>query len=123
MQGLNVFGYVRSYGDPFRQTDNHMRLYQKPCARVNSGFEYLGVEKLEFKISHYEISKMKLKGMQVKNKKVPTFPLKILDSVLRYDIIEVKVGKMHFNTYIYLKEGEENATVISGMFEKIWNGL
>lgn len=70
-----------------------------------------------------EISKMKLKGMQVKNKKVPTFPLKILDSVLQYDIIEVKVGKMHFNTYIYLKEGEENATVISGMFEKIWNGL
>ena len=66
---------------------------------------------------------MKLKGMQVKNKKVPTFPLKILDSVLRHDIIEVKVGKMHFNTYIYLKEGEENATVISGMFEKIWNGL
>ena len=31
-----------------------MRLYQKPCARVNSGFEYFGVEKLEFKISHYE---------------------------------------------------------------------
>ena len=49
---------------------------------------------------------MKLKGMQVKNKKVPTFPLKILDSVLQYDIIEVKVGKMHSNTYIYLKEGE-----------------
>ena len=66
---------------------------------------------------------MKLKGMQVKNKKVPTFPLKILDSVLQYDIIEVKVGKMDFNTYIYLREGEENATVISGMFEKIWNGL
>lgn len=104
-----------------------MRLYQKPCARVNSGFEYFGVEKLEFKISHYaniyEISKMKLKGIQVKNEKVPTFPLKILDSVLQYDIIEVKVGKMHFNTYIYLKEGGENATVISGMFEKIWNGL
>ena len=34
--GLNVFGYVRSYGNPFQQTDNHMRLYQKLCARVNS---------------------------------------------------------------------------------------
>ena len=39
-----------------RQTDNHMRLYQKPCARVNSGFEYFGVEKLEFKISHYVLT-------------------------------------------------------------------
>ena len=78
---------------------------------------------IKYIMNIYEISKMKLKGMQVKNKKVPTFPLKILDSVLRYDIIEVKVGKMHFNTYIYLKEGEENATVVSGMFEKIWNGL
>ena len=34
--GLNVFGYVRSYGNPFQQTDNHMRLYQKLCAGVNS---------------------------------------------------------------------------------------
>ena len=31
-----------------------MRLYQKPCARVNSGFEYFEVEKLEFKNSHYD---------------------------------------------------------------------
>jgi len=28
-------------------------LYQKPCARVNSGFEDLGVKKLEFKNSLY----------------------------------------------------------------------
>ena len=30
-----------------------MRLYQKPCARVNSRFEDFEVEKLEFKNSHY----------------------------------------------------------------------
>ena len=33
-----------------------MRLYQKPCARVNSGFEDLEGEKLEFKISHYGVA-------------------------------------------------------------------
>ena len=46
--GLNVFDYVRSYGNPFQQTDNHVKLYQKPCARVNSGFAIFGVKKLEF---------------------------------------------------------------------------
>ena len=46
--GLNVFDYVRSYGNPFQQTDNHMELYQKLCARVNSSFAIFGVEKLEF---------------------------------------------------------------------------
>ena len=46
--GLNVFDYVRSYGNPFQHTDNHVKLYQKPCARVNSSFAIFGVEKLEF---------------------------------------------------------------------------
>ena len=36
--GLNVFDYVRLYGNPFQQTDNHVELYQKLCARVNSRF-------------------------------------------------------------------------------------
>ena len=35
---LNVFDHVRSYDNPFQQTDNHMELYQKLCARVNSRF-------------------------------------------------------------------------------------
>lgn len=47
------------------------------------------------------------KGMQVKNKKIPTFPLKTLDHIPIYGIIKANVGKMYFNTYIYLKEGEE----------------
>ena len=51
--GLNVFDYVRSYGNPFQQTDNHVKLYQKPCARVNSSFAIFGVKKLELKISLY----------------------------------------------------------------------
>lgn len=46
--GLNVFDHVRSYDNPFQQTDNHVKLYQKPCARVNSGVAIFGVEKLEF---------------------------------------------------------------------------
>lgn len=32
------------------QTDNHMRLYQKLCAGVNSGFGVLGLEKRNFEI-------------------------------------------------------------------------
>lgn len=52
--GLNVFDYVRSYGNPFQQTDNHVKLYQKPCARVNSSFAIFGVKKLELKISLYD---------------------------------------------------------------------
>ena len=51
--GLNVFDYVRSYGNPFQQTDNHVKLYQKPCARVNSSFVIFGVKKLELKNSLY----------------------------------------------------------------------
>lgn len=51
--GLNVFDYVRSYGNPFQQTDNHVKLYQKLCARVNSRFEIFRVKKLEFKNSLY----------------------------------------------------------------------
>ena len=51
--GLNVFGYVRSYGNPFQQTDNHMRLYQKLCAGVNSRIGILKGTKLEFKNSLY----------------------------------------------------------------------
>ena len=51
--GLNVFDHVRSYDNPFQQTDNHMELYQKLCARVNSRFVILGFKKLELKISHY----------------------------------------------------------------------
>lgn len=39
--GLNVFDHVRSYDNPFQQTDNHVKLYQKPCARVNSSFAIL----------------------------------------------------------------------------------
>ena len=35
------------------QIDNHMRLYQKPCARVNSKCEDFEVKKLEFENSHY----------------------------------------------------------------------
>lgn len=46
--GLNVFDHVRSYDNPFQQTDNHVKLYQKPRARVNSSFAIFGVEKLEF---------------------------------------------------------------------------
>jgi hypothetical protein len=46
--GLNVFDHVRSYDNPFQQTDNHMELYQKLCVRVNSRFAIWGVEKLEF---------------------------------------------------------------------------
>ncbi len=52
--GLNVFDHVRSYDNPFQQTDNHVKLYQKPCARVNSSFAIFGVEKLEFWNSLYE---------------------------------------------------------------------
>ena len=51
--GLNVFDYVRSYGNPFQQTDNHVELYQKLCARVNSRFAIWGFKKLELKISLY----------------------------------------------------------------------
>ena len=46
--GLNVFDYVRLYGNPFQQTDNHVELYQKLCARVNSRFAIWGFKKLEF---------------------------------------------------------------------------
>ena len=46
--GLNVFDHVRSYDNPFQQADNHVKLYQKPCARVNSGVAIFGVKKLEF---------------------------------------------------------------------------
>ena len=53
--GLNVFDYVRSYGNPFQQTDNHMELYQKLCARVNSSFAIFEVEKLELKILLYAL--------------------------------------------------------------------
>ena len=53
--GLNVFDHVRSYDNPFQQTDNHMELYQKLCARVNSRFVILGFKKLELKISHYGV--------------------------------------------------------------------
>ena len=52
--GLNVFDYVRSYGNPFQQTDNHVKLYQKLSARVNSRFEIFRVKKLEFKNSLYD---------------------------------------------------------------------
>lgn len=38
---------------PFQQTDNHMRLYQKLCAGVNSRFGVLGLEKTEFRNSLY----------------------------------------------------------------------
>ena len=31
-----------------------MKLYQKPCARVNSRFMIWGNENTEFKISHYD---------------------------------------------------------------------
>ena len=51
--GLNVFDYVRSYRNPFQQTDNHVELYQKLCARVNSRFAIWGFKKLELKISLY----------------------------------------------------------------------
>ena len=37
--------------------------------------------------------------------------------------IKGNIGKMRFNTYIYLKEGEENVTIISEMIGKIWNEL
>ena len=50
---LNVFDYDRSYSNPFRQTDNHIKLYQKLCARVNSGIEIFSGKKLEFKNSLY----------------------------------------------------------------------
>ena len=53
--GLNVFDHVRSYDNPFQQTDNHMELYQKLCARVNSRIAIFRVGKLEFRISLYEI--------------------------------------------------------------------
>ncbi len=33
-----------------------MKLYQKPCARVNSRFMIWGNENTEFKISHYAIN-------------------------------------------------------------------
>ena len=46
-----------------------MRLYQKPCARVNSGFEDFGVEKLEFKISHYGYKQNDIKGSVGKKQK------------------------------------------------------
>ena len=49
------FVNVRSYGNPFQQTDNHVKLYQKLCARVNSRFAIWGFKKLELKISLYEI--------------------------------------------------------------------
>ena len=52
-RGLNVFDYVRSYGNPFQQIDNHVELYQKLCARVNSRYATLGFKKLELKISLY----------------------------------------------------------------------
>lgn len=45
---VKCFDHVRSYDNPFQQTDNHVKLYQKPCARVNSSFAILGVKKLEF---------------------------------------------------------------------------
>jgi|GEM_PF-3611847 len=46
--GLNVFDYVRSYVNPFQQTDNQVKLYQKLCARVNSGFNVFMDKKVEF---------------------------------------------------------------------------
>ena len=52
--GLNVFDHVRSYDNPFQQTDNHMELYQKLCARVNSRFAIWGFKKLEFWNSLYD---------------------------------------------------------------------
>ena len=52
--GLNVFDHVRSYDNPFQQTDNHMELYQKLCVRVNSGFAIWGFKKLEFWNSLYD---------------------------------------------------------------------
>ena len=52
--GLNVFDHVRSYDNPFQQTDNHMELYQKLCARVNSRINIFRVNKVEFKISLYD---------------------------------------------------------------------
>lgn len=53
--GLNVFDHVRSYDNPFQQTDNHMELYQKLCARVNSRIAIFRVGKLEFRISLYDV--------------------------------------------------------------------
>ena len=50
--GLNFFDYVRSYGNPFQQTDNH-GIVSKLCARVNSRFAPWGFKKLELKISLY----------------------------------------------------------------------
>ena len=47
------FVNVRSYGNPFQQTDNHVKLYQKLCARVNSRFAIWGFKKLELKNSLY----------------------------------------------------------------------
>lgn len=35
------------------------------------------------------------------------YGLKTLDHIPIYGIIKANVGKMYFNTYIYLKEGEE----------------
>ena len=51
--GLNVFDHVRSYDNPFQQTDNHMELYQKLCARVNSWFNIFMDKKAEFLNSLY----------------------------------------------------------------------
>lgn len=48
--GLNVFDHVRSYDNPFQQTDNHVKLYQKPCARVNSSFAILESKNWNFEI-------------------------------------------------------------------------
>ena len=54
MNGILIFVHGnRSYDNPFQQTDNHMELYQKLCARVNSEFDDFRVRKLEFKNSHY----------------------------------------------------------------------
>ena len=72
--GLNVFDYVRSYGNPFQQTDNHVKLYQKPCARVNSSFVIFGVKKLELKISLYGREKQE----------IIIFTLLILDTMRYY---------------------------------------
>lgn len=55
--GLNVFDHVCSYGNPFQQTDSHMKLYQKLCAGVNSRFAIFMVKKLELKISLYVLHK------------------------------------------------------------------
>lgn len=54
--GLNVFDHVRSYDNPLQQTDNHMELYQKLCARVNSGFAIWRFKKLEFWNSLYAVT-------------------------------------------------------------------